>query len=64
MTPGIRDEILTVKEVCKILKESRTGLFRLRKGGKIRAKRQGHKVVFLVSDVNEYMATLPAADAE
>ena len=49
------DEVLTTKEVCNLLKISKTTLWRLNKRGLIIPKRLNTKTVFLRTEVLNYL---------
>ena len=56
------DQILTDAEVRKILRQSRTGLFRLRKSGVLVGRQIGQRVFYLESDIKDFLSALPIAD--
>ena len=50
-----KDEVLTTKEACKLLKISKTTLWRLNKRGEIPTRKLNTKTVFLKSDLLTYL---------
>ena len=58
----ILDEVLTDSEVQKILRQSRTGLFRLRKSGQLKGRQIGQRVFYLRSEIRYFIENLPVAN--
>ena len=52
----------TVTEAAQAIGIGRTNLYRLSGAGILRPRKLGKKTVFLVSDVHDYVASLPRAD--
>jgi excisionase family DNA binding protein len=53
-------EIVTVQEACAILRMSRTTLYEMLSTGRLRARKLGSKTVFRRSDLESFLANLPA----
>jgi predicted DNA-binding transcriptional regulator AlpA len=54
--------IITEAKVKEMLGRSVSSLYRLRKAGKLKARRLGQRIVYLESDLVEFLSTLPLAD--
>ena len=56
----VQDELLTVKEAMATLRRSRAGVYNMLKRGEITAVKHGKFTCFRRSEIQRYLASLPA----